>query len=155
MFVLGYSDQKRNKYENNVKTFVILRHTRGRKVYSGWFSGEKKIKSDFYIDVFQEYELFTFFGWFFRDKKVGVPAPSARPRLINNSLPVVFNESRNTQNYRLQSARIGHKMKRNGYHCCYFCKTAADFRRSGRVATLHRRVASRFRNGAMRRKILL
>lgn len=140
MFVLGYSDQKKYKYENNVKTFVTLRCTRGRKVHSGSFSDEKE-KSDFYIDVFQEYESFTFFGWFFRDKKIGVPA---RPRLINNSLPVVFNESKNILNYRLQSARIGPKMIGNGYHCCYFCKTAADFRRSGRVATLDRRVASLF-----------
>lgn len=67
-----------------------------RKKGPFWVVLWRKRKSDFYIDVFQEYELFTFFGWFFRDKKVGVPAPSARPRLINNSPFQWYSTSRET-----------------------------------------------------------
>jgi len=97
---------------------------------------------------FKSMNYSRFFGWFFRDNK-GVAAPIARPRLINNSLPVVFNESRNRIRYWLSISAKGQDMRR--YHCCYFCKTAADFRRPGRVATTpSRRVA--FRHGAMRRR---
>jgi len=49
-----------NKYENNVKAFVILSVQEEERSVSDR-SGEKKRKSDFYIDVFQEYELFMFF----------------------------------------------------------------------------------------------
>lgn len=44
--------------------------------------------------------------------KLGVPAPIARPRLINNSLPVVFNESRN-RIIELQREGQGHETTRN------------------------------------------
>lgn len=59
-FRISLIKKNTNKYENNVKAFVTLRRTRGRKIRSGSF-WRKKRKSDFYIDVFQEYELFTFF----------------------------------------------------------------------------------------------
>lgn len=43
-----------------LKAFVTLRRTFLRK----------KRKNQISIDVFQEYESFTFFGWFFRDNRV-------------------------------------------------------------------------------------
>lgn len=112
-------------------------------------SGEKKENQISILMSFKSMNCSRFFGWFFRDNKKGVPAPIARPRLINNSLPVVFNESREKRelsNYRQargSQARKTRQRARNGYHCCYFCKTAADFRRPGRVATKRpsRRVA--------------
>jgi len=49
-----------NKYENNVKAFVTLSVQEEERSVSDRF-WRKKRKSDFYIDVFQEYELFMFF----------------------------------------------------------------------------------------------
>lgn len=125
---------KRNKYENNVKTFVTLRRTRRKKkVHSGSFSskGKKKENQISILMSFKSMNCSRFFGWFFRDKKVGVPALIARPRLIKNKPSFQwYSTSQRKQELsiaeRENRAQDETRQKKNlRYHCCYFCKTAA------------------------------